>query len=142
MQEITSLGHVAIRVRDVETTLDFYVNKLGFSEMMRLDRDGRLFLVYLRITDDQYLEVFPEGDRAPGKQANGLNHFCLTVSDIDAVETRLGELGIPLTSEKKKVEDGNWQLWVEDPDGNRIEFMQMDPDCLQLKAIARLRQSA
>jgi catechol 2,3-dioxygenase-like lactoylglutathione lyase family enzyme len=67
MQGFTSLGHVAIRVRDVERTLDFYTGKLGFQEMLRLDReDGRLWLLYLRITDDQFLEVFPEavGERA------------------------------------------------------------------------------
>jgi multiple sugar transport system permease protein len=60
MKSITGIGHVAIRVKDIGRTLDFYVGKLGFSEMMRLDRDGRLWLLYLRITDDQYLEIFPE----------------------------------------------------------------------------------
>ena len=35
--------------------------------------------------------------------------------------------------------DGNRQAWLEDPDGNRIELMEMAPDCLQYKAITRLR---
>ena len=35
--------------------------------------------------------------------------------------------------------DGNRQAWLEDPDGNRIELMEMAPDCLQYKAIERLR---
>src|SRR5215211_3252053 len=85
MKSIVGIGHVAIRVKDIDRTLDFYVGKLGFSEMMRLDRDGRLWLLYLRITDTQYLEVFPEaqGDRAPPREANGLNHLCLEVDDID-----------------------------------------------------------
>ena len=42
---------------------------MGFAEMMRLNRDdGSLWLVYLRITDTQFLELFPdgEGERAPG----------------------------------------------------------------------------
>ena len=34
--------------------------------------------------------------------------------------------------------DGNWQAWIEDPDGHRIELMQMMPDSLQAKAIARM----
>jgi sugar phosphate isomerase/epimerase len=64
----TSLGHVAIRVTDIDRSLDFYVNRLGFQEMLRLHRaNGDLWLVYLRITDDQYLEVFPYaiGEEAP-----------------------------------------------------------------------------
>ena len=87
MKSIMGIGHVAIRVKDIDRTLDFYVGKLGFPEMIRLDRDGRLWLVYLRITDDQYLEVFPEavGDRAPEREANGLNHICLEVDGIDRV---------------------------------------------------------
>jgi lactoylglutathione lyase len=35
--------------------------------------------------------------------------------------------------------DGNRQSWLEDPDGNRIELMEMAPDCLQHRAIRRLQ---
>ena len=47
--------------------------------------DGSLFLIYLKITDDQYLELFPEGvgDRAPGKDITAVNHFCLSVENIE-----------------------------------------------------------
>ncbi len=140
MLELTSIGHVAIRVKDIEASLEFYKGKLGIPEMFRLDRDGKLWLVYLKITDNQYLELFPEGegDRAPGKMAVGNNHFCLTVEDIDKAEADIIALGIPFSSPKKKVEDGNWQFWIEDPDGIRIEFMQMDPDCMQIQAIRQM----
>jgi lactoylglutathione lyase len=141
MKSIVGIGHVAIRVKDIDRTLDFYVGKLGFSEMMRLDRDGRLWLLYLRITDTQYLEVFPEaqGDRAPPREANGLNHLCLEVDSINSAVDELAKAGVSLVSEKKLGADGNLQAWVEDPDGNRIELMQMAPDSLQTKAIERLR---
>jgi lactoylglutathione lyase len=35
--------------------------------------------------------------------------------------------------------DRNNQAWIEDPDGNRIELMQMAPDCLHFEAIKRLQ---
>ena len=38
--------------------------------------------------------------------------------------------------------DGNLQAWIEDPDGNRIELMQMDPNNMQSKALKRLRAEA
>src|SRR5215204_5798857 len=138
MKGITAIGHVAIRVKDVGRTLDFYVNKLDFPEMMRLHfPDGRLMLVYLRITDVQYLEVFPdaEGERAPPREANGLNHFCLEVDDLDQVVDELGRRGVALSREKKIGLDGNPQAWIEDPDGNRIEFMQMAKDSMQAEAV-------
>lgn len=145
MQGIVGLAHVAIKVTDLDRSLDFYINKLGFPEMLRLHKDdGSTWLVYLRITDDQYLEVFPgaENDRAPGWDANGMNHMCLAVEDIDAVVERIGAAGISLLLPLKLAVDGNRQAWIEDPDGNRIELMEMDANSLQLKAIERLRREA
>ena len=141
MEGITSLWHVAIRVKDIDRSLDFYVNKLGFGEMFRLDKDGALWIVYLRVTDDQYVELFPggEGERAPNTEAVGYNHMCFTVDDIDAVIERLADRGVPLSRPKKVAIDRNAQIWVEDPDGNRIEMMQMSPDCLHVEALARMK---
>jgi lactoylglutathione lyase len=140
MKSVTAIAHVALRIADIDRSLDFYVGKLGFAEMFRLDRDGRLWIVYLRITDTQYLELFPGGDGewAPGPNEIGPNHFCLEVNDIDAAISELADKGVSLIQAKKKAVDGNNQAWIEDPDGNRIELMQMSEECLQLRAIARL----
>ena len=143
MQGINGVGHVAIKVTDLDRSLDYYINKLGFPEMLRLTKDdGTVWLVYLRITDEQYLEVFPgaENDRAPGWNANGMNHMCLTVDDIDAVLARIAAAGLTLLLPLKTAIDGNRQAWLEDPDGNRIELMEMAPDSLQYAAIQRLRK--
>ena len=142
MQGITGLGHVAIKVTDLDRSLDYYINTLGFPEMLRLHKDdGSVWLVYLRVTDTQYIEVFPgaENDRAPGWNANGMNHMCLTVDDIDAVLAQVAAAGIKLLLPLKTAIDGNRQAWLEDPDGNRIELMEMAEDSLQLQAIRRLR---
>jgi lactoylglutathione lyase len=142
----TQIAHVALKVKDLDRSLDFYVNKLGFAEMMRLPKpDGSpgVWLVYLRITDDQYLELFPDGrgGRAPDRDATAINHICLGVSDLDKTLAALAEAGIPLTAGKKMAADLNWQAWIEDPDGNRIELMQMMPDCLQLAAIKTMKSN-
>jgi lactoylglutathione lyase len=143
MQGINGVGHVAIKVTDLDRSLDYYINKLGFPEMLRLTKDdGTVWLVYLRITDEQYLEVFPgaENDRAPGWNANGMNHMCLTVDNIDEVLARIEAAGLTLLLPLKTAIDGNRQAWLEDPDGNRIELMEMAPNSLQYAAIQRLRK--
>jgi lactoylglutathione lyase len=144
MLTVSHVTHVALRVRDIDRSLAFYVGKLGFSEMLRLERDGRLWLVYLRITDEQYLELFPdgEGERAAAATAVGYNHMCLAVPDIDVTLRELEAAGIPLYRPKMMGADGNWQAWIEDPDGHRIELMQMMPDSLQAAAIAGRRVAA
>ena len=120
---LAGIGHVALKVADIGRSLEFYRDRLGFAEMMHLNNDdGSLWLVYLRITDTQFLELFPDGqgDRAPDQN---------TTADA----------GVKLTVEPKMGRDGNRQCWIEDPDGNRIEFMQMSPSSMQVEAIRRLR---
>jgi lactoylglutathione lyase len=139
---VSSIGHVAIRVVEIGRTLDFYVNKLGFQEMMRMDREGKLWIVYLRITDGQFLEIFPggSGDVAPGAEVIGYNHLCLIVSDIRQAEREINAAGITITREVlKHPADNNWQFWIADPDGHRIEIMSLGEDSKQLAAIARLK---
>ena len=142
MKGITQLAHVALKVKDMDRALDFYVKKLGFPEMFRLHRDGKLWIVYLRVTDDQYIELFPDGvgDRAPGRDTTGMNHLCLGVDDLDAVVAAVQKAGIKLTAEKKMGADFNLQAWIEDPDGNRIELMQIMPRAMQLEAIASMKK--
>jgi lactoylglutathione lyase len=138
MLTVSGLAHVAIRVTDIDRALDFYINKLGFERLMHLDRDDKLWLVYLRVTDNQFVELFLDGvgERVPDADATGYNHLCLAVPDIEKSVAELQAAGIELTRPKVLGLDGNWQCWIEDPDGHRIEIMQMMPDSMQSKAIA------
>ena len=141
MLTVSSIAHVAIRVKNIASILDFYCNKLGFAEMLRLDRDGRLWLVYLRITDTQYLEIFPDGEgaRAAEREAVGFNHMCLSVPDMDQTVAELAAAGVALIRPKVLGADGNWQCWIEDPEGHRIELMQMAENSMQEQAVARIK---
>jgi lactoylglutathione lyase len=141
VKNIVGIGHIAIRVKDIDKTLAFYRDKLGFKEMFRIEREGRLWLMYLRVTDTQYIELFPDavGDRAPSREAVGLNHICLEVDSIDRVLADVAKAGIPLTRDKQMGADGNLQAWIEDPDGNRIELMEMGAGNMQSEGLKRIR---
>ena len=138
------LGHIAIKVNDLDASLAFY-EKLGFPEILRLlNAKGKPWIVYLRITDNTLLELFPGGTGAPvpGPEITGVNHLSLAVGDLDATEAALRSEGILLSRPRKdgRGVDGNRGMWIEDPDGNRIEIMEMAPDCIQNKALARIRE--
>ena len=143
MKGITGIGHVAINVVDLQKSLDFYIDILGFPEMMRINHDnGEPWLVYLRVTDTQFIELFPgaETARAPESwHANGMTHLCLMVDDLGKVVDQLKAKGVTMMIEPKSGADGNSQAWLLDPDGNKIELMQMHADSMQLAAIKRLR---
>ena len=142
MTPFNSLGHIAFKVRDLDASLAFY-GKLGFPEMLRLTNDkDEPWIVYLRVTDALYLELFPKGvgERVPPENNVGMTHLCLTSPDLDLTEAHLKSVGIGLSRPRnpKRGVDGNRGMWVEDPDGNRIEIMEMAPDCIQFKAVENL----
>jgi catechol 2,3-dioxygenase-like lactoylglutathione lyase family enzyme len=104
MGTITGIGHVALKVHDLDKSLAFYRDKLGFPEMMRLDKpEGGVWLVYLRITDEQFIEIFPgaENERSPGWNGNAITHVCLTVDDLDTVVDRVTAAGIRSWSRRR-----------------------------------------
>jgi lactoylglutathione lyase len=138
---ITAIGHVAFRVTDLDRALDFYCGKLGFREAFRLDREGEPspWIVYLQIAPGHFIELFPGATKVgpqPGRDA-GYNHFCLLVDDIEATVRRLGERGLAVPGAPTKGLDNNYQYWITDPDGNRIELMEIKPESPHAAADAR-----
>ena len=140
MGPFKSLGHIALRVRDLDKSVDFYT-KLGYPEFLRLTREnGETWIVYMRMADDLYIELFPGG---PKDQMNtppehtGVTHLSVMIDDADKAEEHLKKVGIPLMRPRNpgRSLDRNRGMWVEDPDGNRIEIMEMAPNCIQFEAI-------
>jgi lactoylglutathione lyase len=138
---ITHLGHVAIRCRNLDQSLAFYA-KLGLKEAFRLDRpDGTgVALVYLQINEHSFLELFPGGTEPAdqGRTKTGYVHCCLLVDDIQESYREFTAQGVETAGEPKLGRDGNWQFWITDPDGTRIEVMQIMPGSLQARAGAAL----
>ena len=139
-----ALTFVMLHVTDFDTASRYYTDTLGFPELFRLTTDdGGVRLVYVRVTDAAYLEFFPngEGDGPAPREAVGLNHLCLTVSDLDGVVEALTARGVALTRPLITGADGNRQACIDDPEGNRIELMEMSPTGMQAQAIARMRSA-
>jgi catechol 2,3-dioxygenase-like lactoylglutathione lyase family enzyme len=128
---ITGIGHLAFRITNLERSLDFYCKKLGFREAFRLDREGTPspWIVYIQVRPGQFIELFP-GATLEEVSANKLsyNHFSLTVDDMAATLRELESRGVPVPGAPSQGLDGNWQYWITDPDGNRIELMQIMPN--------------
>lgn len=128
---ITDLAHTAFAVHDVEASLAFY-KLLGLEEAFRLNRaDGSLMLVYLHISGDRFLELFPNGPPPEAGRTHSFRHICLATDDIGGLVEHLRANGITIDIEVKEGLDRNLQAWVKDPDGNPIEFMQLAADSPQ-----------
>ncbi|MHC4713152.1 MAG: VOC family protein [Planctomycetota bacterium] len=138
---IKSVAHVALYCRDVDRSADFYTRVLGMKKLFTQNKpDGSLWYIYLHAGSGTFLELFPfeSAQASSGEGAPGVAHICLAVDDIEESVSRINDADWPLESAPKLGLDGNRQAWLVDPDGVRIELMQMMPDCLQYKAMKEL----
>ncbi|MDA1193091.1 MAG: VOC family protein [Candidatus Poribacteria bacterium] len=130
---ILGLGHVAYRINDIDASLAFYCDKLGLTEAFRMNNDqGYVWIIYVRLNADNFLELFPGGENAVEMPPRpiGYAHLCLRVDNLDATIAELASRGIEVDNIRKG-KSGCLQGWVTDPDGNRIELMEILPDSLQ-----------
>jgi Lactoylglutathione lyase and related lyases len=134
---IKGIGHTAYNVSDMEKSLHFYCDMLGFRHLFQLkDKNGNPWINYLKIADRQFIELFYNGKKTADTNTSsevGYNHLCLEVDDIHQTVSDLKSRGVVLDIEINQGVDLNYQCWVRDPDGNRIEIMQLHPDAPQLK---------
>ena len=122
---ITDLGHLAFAAHDLDRSLAFY-DKLGLHEAFRLhNEDGSLMLVYLHVTGDRFIEVFPNGPAPDPNRQGSFMHLCLTVDNLRSTVEDFRKNGVIIEQEPKVGLDHNWQAWLRDPDGNPIELMQL-----------------
>jgi lactoylglutathione lyase len=94
---ITSFSHIYHRVRDLDETIDFYTQHLGFSLLRRYTMGGRES-AYLRL-GDVLLET--SAARNPGELPGpeGERRLGLTVTDLDEVMGKLKTAGIEVVQE-------------------------------------------
>jgi lactoylglutathione lyase len=139
MGTITGIAHLAITVKDMEKSLDFYTRVLGFKKVFEIPepKTGAPWINYLHINGNQFVELFYDGTKDnPWEPAlRGFNHICVEVDDISDVCKKIKEAGYTLDVEPNQGCDFNIQAWLTDPDGIRVELMQIDPRSPHYKVI-------
>ena len=134
---IKGTAHIAITAKDMDESLKFYTEAMGFKRAFELNHPatGDPWIVYLNVAPGQFVELFYGGtDDNPWKSsAAGFNHLCFEVDDIEVATRQVQDAGYTMTSLPKQGVDMNWQSWVTDPNGIRIELMQISPESPQGK---------
>ncbi len=118
---LTNLGmrHLALRVVDLDRTLWFYRDLLGFEVMWQPDADN----VYLSSgCDNLALHRVASLSREPA----ALDHLGVIVGSADEVgraEAALAEAGIEILQPTRRHRDDSVSCYVADPDGNRVQIL-------------------
>lgn len=120
--------HVALRARDFDASLAFYVGVLGFKESLAWGSgDGRA--VMLDTGDGNFLEIF-SGRKQDAQPDGALLHLALRTTRCDAVVELVRAAGMPITLEPKDVDVPSTPpshiriAFFKGPDGEIIELFQ------------------
>ncbi len=127
---IVGLAHICFTVSNLEESIAFYKDKLGFSPAFDfINEKGEKFGVYLHIGERNFIELFVSKPEPPD-QKQSYRHFCLEVDDIQTTVSKIRSNGVEV-SDIKMGGDHSWQAWLSDPDGNRIELHQYTKESKQ-----------
>ncbi len=149
-----TLMHISFFAKDLNVIKDFYENKLGLKVKMAVKYKAYLnqpssgyynqalktpedyCILYFEIAPMQFIEFFPffEGLEPHDKPFThvGYSHFGVIVDDIHKTRDEFVEKGVKILTEPKIGNSHTWQMWIEDPEGNKIEFMQYTEQSYQV----------
>ena len=141
---IHGIHHTAISTSNIERSLSFYRDLLGFTEVFNLDwdvgtkkldditglTDSSAKVVMLK-AGNACIELF-EFHTPTAKTVNekrpvcdhGITHLCLQVTDIDGEYKRLSDAGMEFHCPPQEVGDSLRATYGRDPDGNVVELLE------------------
>ena len=155
---VKAIGHISFQARDMDAMLGFYCGALGmqkqftltvgdFAESLRAQNGGQIpadsaaylkslgddparpWIVYLKLADGQFIELFYDMDGscrtiADRRQNVGYVKFNYETGDVRALRDRLAAAGVPIAEDVHITVDGSAEFTVHDPDGNEVQFTQ------------------
>src|SRR5947209_15297140 len=101
---ILGVAHMALFVSDLQKARAFYKDFLGYDEPYVLKReDGSDRIAFIKINENQYLELFAESPRQDGH----LNHISFLTDSAEGMRVYLASRGIKVTDKPAKGRIGN-----------------------------------
>ena len=142
---IRGIHHTAISTGDLERSVRFYRDLLGFEEVYSSQwevgaevadritglKDSSARLVMLK-AGNAFVEIFQyETPRPkPGEATrpvcdHGITHLCLDVTDVETEYERLKAAGMTFHCPPQEGGGGVWVTYGRDPDGNVVELLEV-----------------
>lgn len=90
------------------------------------------WFIYLKIANGQCLELFyADSKDSWSLPTAGYQHLSFETDDIHFLKEHLLKNHVELDTDIYMGPDNTYTMWVSDPDGNKIEFMEYTPSSLQ-----------
>jgi catechol 2,3-dioxygenase len=133
MMKLARLGHVALRVADVERSKKFYGEVLGFEVIEEDPEHGGVFMALPGLSHT--VDLFPAPAAAPAAtpSAVGVRHVAFLVESETAFKEAWGtlrEYGVPIDRAMDHVSQKS--IYFHDPDGTVLEIYYELPNAREL----------
>ena len=114
--QIRQINHVTTMVKDTARAMEFYNNLLGIKQIQsQVDNPA---ITWLQLDNGVMVHLI-ETDEAPAKPGN--IHHAFQVDDLEATRAALESNGFEALRGGVRY-DGQAYFFIEDPDGNSVEF--------------------
>ena len=140
MMQLKEIGHVLLRVLDLERSKKFYSEVLGFHVLEEDPAHGGTFMALPG--QSHSIDLFQVKDAAAAERqtpgVRGLGHIAFRVESEDALKeahAALREHGVEITRTIDHVSQKS--VYFEDPDGNTLEIYYELPEALEMFARGR-----
>jgi len=122
-----SFDHVAFQVSDMDSSISFYTEKLGFKLKSRaIDEEDKEEYTFLE-HEDARLELILDLKRdfkKPEIKKPYCPHFCLEVEDMRSSVDLLRKSNIPVVHGPMEIKGDVTWVYFCDPDNNILEYIQ------------------
>lgn len=124
------LLHTMLRVGDLEKSLNFYCTFLGMKLLRQKDYPGGEFTLafvgYGDEADNTVLELTYNWDKNQYTLGDAYGHIAIGVDDIYVTCDQIRTQGGKITREPGPMKHGSTVIaFVEDPDGYKVELIQL-----------------
>ena len=118
------LGHVVFYVKDLDRSLGFYRDLLGFKDAGRIFNGSAAALTSGRTHHELLLIQVGDAPGPPSGMRRGLYHIGIKVGDnldeLRQAKRELEQAGIPISGMSDHTVSQS--LYLKDPDGNEVEL--------------------
>lgn len=122
-----NFDHIAFQVSDMDSSIDFYTQKLGFKLKSRsVNENQQEEYAFLDYTDVslELIRDLREKYRKPQIKKPYCPHFCLEVEDMKSSIEALKKKDIHIVDGPFETKDEETWVYFSDPDNNILEYIQ------------------
>jgi len=119
--------HAAFQVSDINRSIEFYVDKLGFRLCSQETDDNEQEIFAFLELGDARIELLQDLEgpyEIPAIVKPYCPHFSLGVDDLNQVAGMLKKKNVPIVRGPLKIKGQVTWLYISDPDNNILEYVQ------------------